>query len=98
MEHPLPKFTTLNPAEVLVGRGRVAAEARLPYLAAVKEGEAGRIELERGERPQAVKRLLQEAAKESGVRLRSTWETKEQKSLVWKKVGSSPRTQKSKRP
>lgn len=84
----MPKFTKLNPSEVQVGRGRIAAETRLPYIAALKESQAGRIELERGEKPQAVKRLLQEAAKESGIRVRSTWETKDQKSLVWKRVGS----------
>jgi hypothetical protein len=84
----MPKFTKLNPTDVQVGRGRGAAEMRLPYIEALKEGDAGRIELERGDQPQTVKRLVQAAAKQSGIRIRSSWETKEQKSLVWKKVGA----------
>ncbi len=84
----MPKFTKLNPADVVVGRGRAAAESRAPFVEAIKEGEAGRIELERGEKPNSVKRLLQEASKESGVRIRSSWESKDQKVLVWKRVGS----------
>jgi hypothetical protein len=61
---------------------------RLPYVAALKEGDAGRIELERGVKPNTLKRLVQEAAKQSGIRIRSSWETKDQKALVWKKTGT----------
>jgi len=88
MEEKMPKFTKLNPSEVQVGRGRSAAEARIPYLEALKAGAAGRVDLERGDKPATVKRLLQDAAKQSGVRIRSSWETRDQKALLWKKVGS----------
>jgi hypothetical protein len=84
----VPKFTKLTPDDVVVGRGRASAELRLPFIAALKGSQAGRIELERGDKPGTVKRLLQEASKESGIRIRSTWETKDQKSLVWKRVGA----------
>jgi len=84
----VPKFTKLNPSDVQVGRGRSAAEARVPYVEALKAGAAGRIDLERGDKPATVKRLLEDAAKQSGTRVRSSWETKDQKALLWKKVGS----------
>jgi len=84
----VPKFTKLNPSDVHVGRGRSAAEARIPYAEALKAGAAGRIDLERGDKPGTVKRLLQDAAKQSGVRIRSSWETKDQRALLWKKLGS----------
>ena len=41
----MPKFTKLNPAEVHVGRGRAAFEARKNFVDAVKSGDAGRIDL-----------------------------------------------------
>ena len=83
----MPKFTKLDPSDVRIGQGRSVAEARLPYTTAIKESDAGRIELERGEKPAAVKRLLQGAAKANGIRLRSSWDSKDQKALVWKKIG-----------
>ena len=83
----MPKFSSMKPADVQVGRGRAAAEARQPYIAALKEGDAGKVELERGEKPGSVKRLLQDAAKASGIRIRSTWEDRSQKALLWKRVG-----------
>ncbi len=87
----MPKFTKLNPAEVHVGRGRAAFEARKGFLDAVKGGDAGRIDLDRGDRPATVKRLLQEAAREAGVKVRSTWTDESQKTLVWKKTRASRR-------
>lgn len=83
----MSKFTPMKPADVQVGRGRAAAEARQPYVAALKEGDAGKVELERGEKPGSVKRLLQDAAKESGIRIRSSWEDRSQRTLLWKRVG-----------
>ena len=83
----MPRFTAMKASEVQVGRGRASAEARAPFLAALKESDAGRIELERGEKPSTVKRYLQEVSKETGIRVRSGWEDKSQKALVWKRVG-----------
>lgn len=82
----MAKFTTLNPAEVKLGRSRAADEARRPYREALSGADAGRIELDRSEKPATVKRLLSEAAKETGTRVRSSWEDG-QRALLWKKVG-----------
>lgn len=85
----MAKFTKLDPAEVAVGRGRAALQARTPYIEALRAGDAGRIDLSRGERPAGVKRLLQQAAKDAGVRIRSSWTDSSQKSLLWKKTRTS---------
>ena len=84
----VPRFTTVDPADVAIGRGRAAAELRLPYLEALRAGDAGSVELERGEKPATVKRLLQEAARRENVRIRSSWTDGQQRVLVWKKVGA----------
>jgi hypothetical protein len=84
----MARFTKLNPGEVVVGRGRAALEARRPFTEALGTADAGKIELERGEKPATVKRLLQDAAKESGMRIRSSWGDTRQQVLFWKKVGS----------
>ncbi len=81
----MPKFTKLEAKDVHVGRGRAAAEARAPYIAALKAGDAGRVEVSRGENPATVKRRLQEASRESGIKIRSSWENP--RSLVWKRTG-----------
>ncbi len=75
----------LDPKDVAAGRGRAAAAARAPYVQALQSGDAGRIELERGETQAIVKRRLLEAARESGIRIRSSWESP--RSLVWKRTG-----------
>ena len=49
--------------------------------------DAGKLELSRGENPTRVKRLLAEAAKEGGTKVRSSWEDKTHRILLWKKVG-----------
>jgi hypothetical protein len=82
----MAKFTALDPRQVVLGRGIAAREARLPYLEALRRGDAGRVDVERGERPGSVKRLLQQSAKELGVRVRSSWADGKQQTLVWKKV------------
>lgn len=87
----MPKFTALNASEVHVGRGRAAFEARKGFIDAIKGGDAGRIDLERGDRPSTIKRLLQEAAKEAGVKVRSSWEDQSQRALLWKKTRKSRR-------
>lgn len=63
-------------------------EARKPYAEALQASDAGKIELERGEKPATVKRLLQDAAKDSGLRIRSSWQDPRQQVLLWKKVGA----------
>lgn len=85
----MARFTKLDPSAVAVGRGRAALQAREPYVEALRAGEAGRIDLSRGERPASVKRLLQQAAKDAGVRIRSSWTDDSQKSLLWKKTRTS---------
>ena len=84
----MPKFSKLDPSQVHIGRGRAAFEARKNYVDAVKGGTAGRIDLDSGDRPTAVKRLLHEAAGEAGVKVRSSWTDSAQKTLVWKRTRS----------
>ena len=81
----MPKFVKVDPKDVAVGRSRAAAAAREPYVQALKAGDAGRIELERGENQGVVKRRLQEAARGSGIKIRSSWESP--RVLVWKRSG-----------
>ena len=82
----MPKFAKLDPKDVAIGRGRAAAEARKPYVDALSAGQAGKIELERGEKATVVKRLLQEASRETGIKVRSSWEDKTQRALLWKRT------------
>ncbi|MYD65122.1 MAG: hypothetical protein F4X26_03925 [Chloroflexi bacterium] len=83
----MPKFTPMEPSEVLIGRARAAAEERAHYVEAVSASDAGKIELARGENPTRVKRLLSEAARQAGTKVRSSWEDKSRRVLLWKKVG-----------
>jgi hypothetical protein len=83
----MPRFTKLNPKDVQIGRGRSAFEAREPYREALKSGDAGRIELSRGDVASTVKRHLSLAAQDVGTKVRSSWEDQRQRSLLWKKVG-----------
>ena len=82
----MPKFSKLDPNQVHIGRGRAAFEARKKYVDAVNAGDAGRVDLEPSDRPASVKRLLHEAAKEAGVKVRSSWTDQSQKSLIWKRT------------
>ena len=84
----MPRFTRMDPADVLIGRGRAAAEQRRPFIEALRAGDAGSVELERGEKPATVKRMLQDAARRENVRIRSSWTDAQQRVLVWKKVGT----------
>ncbi len=84
----MAKFRALDPKSVVLGRGISAREARRPYIEALRQGDAGRVDIERGERPGSVKRHLQAAAKEVGVRVRSSWADGKQQSLYWKKARS----------
>lgn len=83
----MPTFQKLDPKDVLIGRGRMAAEQRQPFIEALRAGNAGKIELERGDRPQIVKRRLTEASRETRIRVRASWEDESQRMLLWKRVG-----------
>ena len=82
----MPRFERMDPKEVAIGRGRPAVAERAPYIDALKAGEAGRIELQRGERQAIVKRRLQEASRECGIKIRSSWENP--RTLVWQRTRS----------
>lgn len=83
----MPKFEKLKPEEVSLGRGRGAAEDRRAYIEAIQASDAGKINLDRSDRPSIVKARLGQASKESGIRVRSSWEDKRQRVLYWKRVG-----------
>ncbi len=83
----MAKFTKLNPKDVALGRGRAAAEARKPYIEAVRSSQAGKIEVTPGEKSATLKRYLREASKEAGIKVRSSWEDKSQRVLLWKRTG-----------
>jgi len=82
----MPKFTALDPAEVVIGRGRSSAEARRKVAEVLTTMDAGMIEVERDERPSTVRRWLQEAARERRVRVHTTWADPQQRVLLWKKL------------
>ena len=67
----MPKFTRMDPNEVAVGRGRAALEARQPYIHALQAGDAGKIELQRGE-SQFMRQLIATSSSESQMASRST--------------------------
>jgi hypothetical protein len=83
----MPKFEAMKPDEVMVGRGRATQEARRQFREAIEQSQAGRITLDRSDRPSTVKRLLAEASKEAGIKVRSSWEDKRQMVLYWKRTG-----------
>ncbi len=85
----MPKFSKLDPRQVQIGRGRAAFDTRKKYLDAVKNSQAGSVDLESGDRPTTVKRLLHEAAKEADIKVRSSWTDNSQKTLIWKRTASS---------
>lgn len=84
----MPKFQKLEPGQVILGRGRANALKRRPFVDAIRAAEAGRIELDRGDDPAATKRLLRQASKETGIKVRSSWEDDSKRALLWKRVGA----------
>ena len=78
----MPTFQKLEPGAVVLGRGRAAVTRRQPYREALRAGKAGRIELDTGDSPTHVKRDLRDAAREEGVRVRSSWEDATQRVLI----------------
>ncbi len=83
----MPTFQKLDPKDVQVGKGRLAAEQRQPFIEALRAGNAGKIELQGDDRPQIVKRRLTEASRETSIRVRSSWDDKSQRVLLWKRIG-----------
>ena len=77
----MPKFTKLDPNDVQIGRGRSAHEARQPYRDALTSGDAGRIQLDRGDVASTVKRHLSLAAQDVGTKVWSSWEDPRQRVL-----------------
>ncbi len=84
----MPRFQRLDPNQVVLGRGRANALKRRPYVDAIKGAQAGRIELDKGEDAAATKRLLRQASKEVGIKVRSSWEDDTKRALLWKRVGA----------
>lgn len=94
----MPTFTKRDPATILIGRARLRAERQAPFVEALRVTEAGRIELGTDENPNQIKRDLSDAASEVGVKIRSSWEDKDQKALLWKRSSTSPRPKALKTP
>lgn len=84
----MPKFEKMDPSAVILGRGRAAALAREPYRRAIAAADAGRVVLDEDDDPVSVKRLLRQASKEIGVRVRSSWEDGSRSALLWKRTGA----------
>jgi hypothetical protein len=84
----MPKFQKLDPGQVVLGRGRSNALKRRPFVDAIRASQAGRIELERGEDAEATKRLLRQASRDAGIKVRSSWEDDSHRALLWKRVGA----------
>ena len=84
----MPKFRMMNPSQVHFGRARKTVDERQQYVDAIMKSDAGRISLEEGETPSRVKRLLTEAAKSQGVKVRSRFTDESQRVLIWKKAGA----------
>lgn len=84
----MPRFQKLDPSQVVLGRGRSNALRRRPYVDAIKAAQAGRIELDREDDALATKRLLRQASRELGIKVRSSWEDDAHQVLLWKRVGS----------
>ena len=83
----MPKFRRLSPDDVQIGRGATAAAQRAVFIDAIRDAPAGRIDLERNDKPAIVKRRLGEAAKELGIKVRSAWTDDSQRTLLWKRTG-----------
>lgn len=83
----MPRFQKLNPKDVVLGRGRSALIERRAYTDALRHAQAGSITLDKTDSPARVKRLLKLAARDLGVRVRSSWEDASQRVLLWKRSG-----------
>jgi hypothetical protein len=57
----MSRFRKLDPGDVHIGKGATAAAERAQFVEAIKDAQAGRIELEPGDSPSTVKRRLADA-------------------------------------
>ena len=51
----MPRFRKLDPAQVHVGKGKDAAAERKQFVEAIRDADAGRIDLESQDKPGTVK-------------------------------------------
>lgn len=82
-----------DPRSIKVGRALRNLEAMEPYREVLTKYPAGQVVIEEGDDPKRVHRLVARAAKESGVKVRCSW-NKEKTILYWvKQTGraSAPR-------
>ncbi len=86
----MPRFRKMAADRVHVGKGRASAAERefQMYVSALMGSEAGKITLQEGDVPSRVKRMLADAARSEGVKIRSRWEDDTESVLLWKKVGA----------
>ncbi len=84
----MPTFTKMRPAEVTLGRGRIAAARQQPFIDAIQDGQAGSIELAMNDKASRVKGDLRRASKRCGIRVRSSWADSTELVLLWKRVGA----------
>ena len=85
---PSARFGRSNLADALRKKNTLLERDASRRFALVTDAtDAGKIELSRSENPARVKRLLSEAAREAGTKVRSSWEDKTRHVLLWKKVG-----------
>lgn len=82
----MPRFKTLDPQDVFIGRGAAAQRERVPYVKHIQDADAGEIRLDGEDRPTVVRRRLREAARELGVKVRASWQDAEHTVLRWKRT------------
>ena len=68
----MARFVALPASDVIVGRGRGRLHALAPFVEALAEMEAGRIDCEHGETPARLRGLLAEAAHRRGLTTRTS--------------------------
>jgi hypothetical protein len=91
----MPRFTQLDPQDVVIGRTRFAQEKLKPYLEALGGSEAGRIDLEDSEKSASARHYLAMAAKQLGLTVRASF-IEDENALEWKTAAPSAQEPKSK--
>ena len=83
----VPQFRNMDPQDVKIGRG-IASAAMIEAIAeAIADQGAGSIDLDEGEKEVTFRRYLRLAAKQNGMKVRSTFDA-EQNAILWKVVGA----------
>jgi hypothetical protein len=83
----MPKFESVDPSEIVIGRGQAEYAYRAPFRDAIRDGDAGSVTLDAGDDPAKVKRAMRHASREVGIRVRSSWEDDSRRVLLWKRTG-----------